>query len=222
VGLGVPYIALAMAAGSIRRLPRSGEWLAWVEQLFGFVLAGLALYFLDPIMPNHWSTRALPFYAAAAGIFLGFITPAGRQWRPFLFIRSVIGVVSAGFLIYLAIPGRAPAQIQFARFSPDQLQSAQAEHKPVLIDFSADWCIPCREMEHSTFIDPAVVKEAGRFVTMRANLTSQDESSQELISKFDIQGVPTTLLIDSDGKIIQRKVGYLGPHELLDYLRHVD
>ena len=64
LGLGVPYIGLAMAAGHIRRLPRSGEWLAWVEHLFGFILVGLALYFLDPVVPNNLMTRFLPYYAA--------------------------------------------------------------------------------------------------------------------------------------------------------------
>ena len=64
IGLGLPYIGLAMAAGSIRRLPRSGEWLAWVEQLFGFILVGLAIYFLDPVLPNHLMSRILPYYAA--------------------------------------------------------------------------------------------------------------------------------------------------------------
>src|SRR5204863_7251878 len=77
IGLGMPYVALALAAGSIRQLPRSGEWLAWIEQLFGFVLIGLAIYFLDPVIPNHLMTRALPFYAAASGIWLGFVSRAG-------------------------------------------------------------------------------------------------------------------------------------------------
>src|SRR5216684_975298 len=94
LGLGVPYIALAMAAGQIRRMPRSGEWLSWVEQLFGFVLVGLAIYFLDPVVPNHVMSRILPYYAAAAGIFLGFVTPEGRTWRPFLMFRSAIGIAA--------------------------------------------------------------------------------------------------------------------------------
>ena len=58
-------------------LPRSGEWLAWIEQLFGFVLVGLALYFLDPLLPNRIVTRMLPYYAVAVGVFLGFISRAG-------------------------------------------------------------------------------------------------------------------------------------------------
>ena len=222
LGLGVPYIGLAMAAGHIRRLPRSGEWLAWVEHLFGFVLVGLALYFLDPVVPNNLMTRFLPYYAAAVGIYLGFISPEGRSWRPFLMLRSALGIVAVVALAFLLYPRKAPEKLRFEPFNSELLASATEARKPVLIDFSADWCIPCREMEHSTFVDPSVVNEASRFVRMKANLTKQDKRTEELTTKYEIQGVPTTMLIDSTGKVTQRKVGYIGPQEMLAELRQVD
>ncbi len=222
LGLGVPYIGLAMAAGHIRRLPRSGEWLAWVEHLFGFVLVGLALYFLDPVVPNNLMTRILPYYAAGAGIYLGFVSREGRSWRPFLVLRSALGVVAVAALAFMLYPRQAPEKLRFEPFTSELLASAAEARKPVLIDFSADWCIPCREMEHSTFVDPSVVSEASRFVRMKANLTAQDQKTEELTSKFEIQGVPTTMLIDSAGKVAQRKVGYIGPQEMLADLRQVD
>jgi thiol:disulfide interchange protein DsbD len=222
LGLGVPYIGLAMAAGQIRRLPRSGEWLAWVEHLFGFVLVGLALYFLDPVVPNNLMTRFLPYYAAAVGIYLGFVSPEGRSWRPFLLLRSALGIVAVVALAFLLYPRKAPEKLRFEPFNSELLASATEARKPVLIDFSADWCIPCREMEHSTFVDPSVVNEASRFVRMKANLTKQDKRTEELTTKYEIQGVPTTMLIDSTGKVTQRKVGYIGPQEMLAELRQVD
>jgi thiol:disulfide interchange protein DsbD len=222
IGLGVPYIGLAMAAGHIRRLPRSGEWLAWVEHLFGFVLVGLALYFLDPVVPNNLMARFLPYYAAAVGIYLGFISREGRSWRPFLVMRSALGIVAVAALAFMLYPRQAPEKLRFEPFDAEALASATEARKPVLIDFSADWCIPCREMEHSTFVDPSVVSEAKRFVTMKANLTAQDKKTEELTSKYEIQGVPTTMLIDSAGKVAQRKVGYIGPQEMLAELRRVD
>ncbi|MGC1678095.1 MAG: cytochrome c biogenesis protein CcdA [Candidatus Binataceae bacterium] len=222
IGLGLPYIFLALAAGSIRKLPRSGEWLAWVEQLFGFVLIGLALYFLDPVVPHHLISRILPYYAAAAGIWLGFITGAGRKLRAFLVIRTAVGIVAVVAMIYLLIPRPTLKEIAFAPFNASALQSAATERRPVLIDFSADWCIPCREMEHSTFVNPAVVKEAQRFVLMRADLTKSDHASDQLRGKYGVEGVPTTLIIDSTGEIKVRKSGYIGPDEMLDDLKHID
>jgi thiol:disulfide interchange protein DsbD len=222
VGLGLPYIGLALAAGSIRRLPRSGEWLAWIEQLFGFILIGLALYFLDPVVPDRLISRLLPWYAIGCGIWLGFVSRAGRNWRPFLLFRFAVGLVSVAALIFLAIPRPTPRQLTFQPFNVTALQAAEAKRKPVLIDFRADWCIPCREMERSTFVDPAVVKAASRFVRLRADLTRQDGSNQALIDKFAIQGVPTTLIIDSEGKIDVRKVGYVGPDEMLSALERVN
>ncbi|MGB6552337.1 MAG: cytochrome c biogenesis protein CcdA [Candidatus Binataceae bacterium] len=222
IGLGFPYIFLALAAGSIRKLPRSGEWLAWVEQLFGFVLIGLALYFLDPVVPHHLIDRILPYYAAAAGIWLGFITGAGRRLRAFLIVRTAVGVVAVAAMIYLLIPRPALKEIAFAPFDATALQSAASARRPVLIDFSADWCIPCREMEHSTFVNPAVVKEAQRFVLMRADLTKSDHANDQLRGKFGVEGVPTTLIIDSSGEIKVRKSGYIGPDEMLDDLKHID
>jgi len=222
IGLGLPYVALALAAGSIRQLPRSGEWLAWVEQLFGFILIGLAIYFLDPVVPGHVMDRALPFYAAGAGIWLGFGTRAGRAWRPFLVFRTAVGVSALAALIYFAIPRVTPKSLTFEPFDSSLLASAGETRKPVLIDFSADWCIPCREMEHSTFLNPSVVREASRFVRLRADLTHQDKSNQDLMSKFQIQGVPTTVMIDSAGRVQVQKVGYIGSDEFLADLRRID
>ena len=223
IGLGLPYIALALAAGSIRRLPRSGEWLAWIEQLFGFILVGLALYFLDPIVPNRLITRALPYYAAAAGLFLGFVSPAGRQWRPFLIVRSVLGLVSAAALLYLLIQSRRTVpQLAFQPFDPALLQAAKSAHRPVVIDFSADWCVPCREMERTTFIDPAVVHDATGFVRLRANLTADNSANQAIIKEFGVVGVPTTVFIDANGVVRKHRVGYVGPAEFLKDLHDFD
>jgi thioredoxin:protein disulfide reductase len=222
VGLGLPYIGLAMAAGNIRRLPRSGEWLAWVEQLFGFVLVGFALYFLDPLLPHRIITRMLPYYAVAAGVFLGFISTAGRHWRPFQVIRYAIGTLSIVALIAMLAHSRHPvAQLAFEPFNPTLVETAKSAGRPVVIDFAADWCVPCREMERTTFVDPAVVREAAGFVRLRANLTAENAANQAIIKQFTVEGVPTTVFIDAHGAIRKRRVGYVGPGEFLEYLQEL-
>jgi thioredoxin:protein disulfide reductase len=222
LGMGLPYIVLALAVGSIRSLPRSGEWLTWVEHLFGFVLIGLALYFIDPLLPGRLATRLLPYYGAVAGIYLGFISPHGRQPRPFALFKGAVGIASAFALVYLlGSSGGAPA-LAFQPYDAARVSAATARHEPVLIDFGADWCIPCREMEHTTFKDPKVVAEARRFVALHADLTHLNAHNDEIISEYRIQGVPTMLLLDRSGSVRKRLVGYIGPQEMLESLKAVN
>ncbi|MBV8055190.1 MAG: thioredoxin family protein [Deltaproteobacteria bacterium] len=223
IGLGLPYIALALAAGSIPRLPRSGEWLAWVEQLFGFVLVGLALYFIDPLFRDRLMTRILPYYAAGVGIFLGFVSAAGRNWRPFFVFRSALGAAAAALLVYLLITARGSRNgLNFQPFDPALLQAASVHRKPVVVDFSADWCVPCREMEHTTFADPAVMQQAGKFVWLKANLTATNPHNTALMKQFEVAGVPTSIFIDSSGTVRASRAGYIGPQEFLGYLEQVE
>jgi thiol:disulfide interchange protein DsbD len=222
LGMGLPYVVLALAVGNIRSLPRSGEWLAWIEHLFGFVLIGLALYFIDPLLPGRLATRLLPYYAAAAGIYLGFISPHGRQPRPFALFKGAVGALSVIGLVYLVLQRGAPPALKFMPYDQQRLAAAAAEHKPVLIDFGADWCIPCREMEHTTFVDPSVITEARRFVALHADLTRLDHRNDEIVSQYRIQGVPTLLLLDGGGNIQKRLVGYIGPKEMSESLKQVN
>jgi thiol:disulfide interchange protein DsbD len=221
-GLGLPYVALAIAAGSLRQMPRSGAWLAWIEQLFGFVLVGLALYFVDPLIPHRLVTRTLPYYAAGAGIYLGFLSRAGRNWQPFLVFRSVVGLIAVAGLIAVLIHARtARTGLTFRPFDPALLQTAREERKPVVVDFSADWCVPCREMEATTFVNPAVVRQAHNVVRLKANLTSANPGNTQLMRQFKVEGVPTTIFIDGSGKVRVNRAGYIGARDFLDYLQQI-
>jgi thioredoxin:protein disulfide reductase len=220
LGMGAPYLGLAMAAGSIKRLPRSGEWLLWTERLFGCILLCLAAYFVSPLLPplpKHW---LLPAAIGASGIYLGFLERAGRTVPYFALVKTGVGVAMLAVAVWLAPPaqsGRAIAWESLAQWS----QSKEDGRRPVLLDFAAEWCIPCRKMDHTTYVDPAVVREADRFRMVKADITNETDETEQVVNEYDVKGVPTVILISPVGEETHRMVGYVGPDELLQAMRRV-
>lgn len=221
LGMGLPYILLAMAAGSIAALPRSGEWLTWVEHLFGFLLLGMALYFLLPLMGAGLRQWLPPVFVAMAGLYLGFFDRAGRQLRYFLPLQRTVGLLAVGTAVWLAWPRPAESAIDWQPFAREALESAATRSRPAVIDFVADWCIPCHEMEGTTFADPKVLAEAERFAMLKADITHENEVTLAWVDDYEVQGVPTVLFIDSTGKEVARLVGYVGPEDMIGAMRRV-
>jgi thioredoxin:protein disulfide reductase len=221
IGMGLPYLALAMAAGSIKALPRSGEWLVWVERLFGVMLLALAAYFVAPLLPKTTSRLLLPLLIGAGGIYLGFIDRSGRSLRYFRSIQRAVGLAAVGMAAWLALPHSAESAIEWQAFDSTGLEVARQAGRPVVLDFLADWCIPCHEMERTTFLDPAVRQEAARFAMLRADITRESEDSSDLVERYDVHGVPTIIFYDSSGTEAQRLVGYVSAEEMLTAMRAV-
>jgi thioredoxin:protein disulfide reductase len=219
LGMGLPYLALAVAAGSIKGLPRSGEWLVWIEHVFGFVLLGFALHFVAPLLPAAVRHLALPLLVACAGVFLGFLDPAARSLSYFRPIRRGVGIVAVGIAAWVMLPEAAESAIRWQALDAARIDAARSAGRPALVDFVADWCIPCHEMDRTTYKDPAVREEAARFEMLRADITLETEPVLQLVDHYGVQGVPTVILVDSRGNEVQRLVGYTGPEEMLSAMR---
>jgi thioredoxin:protein disulfide reductase len=219
LGMSAPYVVLAIAAGMLRKLPRSGAWLVWTERLFGCVLIGMAVYLLSPLIPTAARSYALPSVAALSGVYLGFLEPAGSDRRAFKTFKRAVGIA----LLVLAVwYGRdAAARPSVAWESVASLAQDERSHRPLLVDFAAEWCIPCREMDRTTYAQPDVLREAERFHMLRADITHGDEMTDRVVEQYRVLGVPTVLVLSSDGKEEARLVGYVGPDELLAVMRKV-
>ena len=221
LGMGLPYLGLAVAAGAIKGLPRSGDWLVWVERCFGVMLFALAGYFVAPLLPKSIGRLVLPVLVGLGGIYLGFIERAGRTTRPFRTLQRSVGLTAVALAIWIALPQAAESAIRWQMLAPQSIETARQLGRPAVVDFVADWCIPCHEMDRTTFADAAVRTEAERFEMFKADITHETDEATELAGRYHVQGVPTIIFFDSRGAEVQRLVGYVGPDEMHDTMRRV-
>ncbi|HEU4888983.1 MAG TPA: cytochrome c biogenesis protein CcdA [Thermoanaerobaculia bacterium] len=195
LGLGLPYLFLGIFSSSASALPRSGMWMVQVKKAMGFILIAMAFYFLRPLIGD------LAFqYGVAASLLIGsaFLffsrTPGAHVWR------IGIGVLLLVAGVAFAVPRKHETAVQWQKYDTSALAAARASGKPVVIDFYADWCLPCKELDAKTFTDPRVVGELDRFVRVKADLTAaEDATTQALTKQYAILGVPTIVFLDAKG-----------------------
>ena len=204
VGMGLPLFFLALFSSNIDRLPRSGEWMIWVKKLMGWILVGMAIYFINPLIADPWGVIFYTITATVAGLHLGWLEKSTGQTPAFGKFRAVVGI---GFLAFATFVSgsyltRAPGIEWILHTGGVDVILAQAKDdgKPVIIDFSADWCAPCRELDATTFRNPEVRAAAKQMVMVKIDLTSvPDDTARDLIEKYQVKGVPTVVFVDRDG-----------------------
>src|SRR5262249_4105010 len=146
MGLGLPYLFLGGLSGAATGLPRAGAWMEWVKKVFGCILIVMALYFLDPLLPRALARFTMPLALVLSGLYLGFvegspIRPSGFRIARFATSAACLAVAAA-----LLVPPAAAEGVPWAPYTDEALAAATASHRPVIIDFTAAWCLPCKEL----------------------------------------------------------------------------
>lgn len=221
LGLGLPYLLLGTFSGLLKQLPRSGTWLLWVERLFGVVLMSLAAFYLILAVNVEFLPWLVPAALVIGGIYLGFFEKSAKYGKKFKLFQKFAGSVAimTAVLMTAMAPGHT---LNKATFTDERFAAAKAAGKPVMIDFYADWCIPCHELDKSTFTNPKVQEALSSFEILKVDMTNAETpESQALAERFEVVGVPTVLFLDPSGNEAKRAriLGYVTPQEFLENLK---
>jgi thiol:disulfide interchange protein DsbD len=215
LGLGIPFLILGIFSGSIHKLPRSGAWMVWVRRIFGFVLFCMAWYFMRSLLSTLTWSLGLTLILLIGGVYLAWIAPVTGAGKKFTVFRNMVGGLFFAAALYFTVNGvevflneKAAASsvesireaISWENYSRESLVMAREERRPVFIDFYADWCEPCHELDAKTYSNPEVVRLARKFVMLKADLTAGDDPAvKALMERYRIRGVPTLIFLRPDG-----------------------
>jgi thiol:disulfide interchange protein DsbD len=244
MGMSVPLLLIGLSAGSL--LPKAGAWMIGVKYVFGLLLIGVAIWMVSPVLPPKaimagWGGWAI-LCAVFAGLFKGpteKVTIAGKFTKALGLLLFVIGVLE---LVGAASGGTDPLEplsglhsssgtqasegkkLEFKRIrSIDELdhELKASGGKPVMLDFYADWCTACKEMEKFTFSDPKVKAGLAGFTLLQVDVTGNTEDDTALMKRFGLFGPPGIIFFDKSGKEIpdNRVVGFV---EAVPFMTHVE
>jgi thioredoxin:protein disulfide reductase len=224
LGMGVPLMLVGWSEGAL--LPRAGAWMVGVKKFFGLMLLAVAVWILSPVLPplagmlswsllafgvalllrRSWIAAAFPAVVGIA-ILVGALAGSRDPLRPLV-------VFTAG------TPHSAPmAWTRVA--SLDELHTRlKAPGRLVMLDFYADWCVSCKEMEAFTFSDPKVRAQLDRMLLLQVDVTANNEHDKALLKRFSLFGPPGIIFFDADGREIKglRVIGYQNPERFLKTL----
>jgi thioredoxin:protein disulfide reductase len=241
LGMGLPLIAVGVSEGAL--LPRAGAWMVGVRKFFGVLLLAVALWILSPVLPSAAEMLGWAALLIGSAIFLRALDalPAAasgwwRMWKAVGIVALVAGVaLLVGALSGSRDPLRPLAGLigQQAAQTPTpwrrvaslgELDSAlRAAGKPAMLDFYADWCVSCKEMEKFTFSDARVRGELDRMLLLQADVTSASDADRALLKRFSLFGPPGIIFFDATGREVGglRVIGYQPPERFLRTLAAV-
>ena len=231
LGMGAPLIAVGVAARSV--LPKAGPWMEGVKKAFGMMLLALAVWMISPVVPAIVPMLGWGALLVFSGIFLHALDPLppnAHSWLRFWKGVGVIALLAGAAMLIGALAGsRDPLQplaalrggTAVAATSAPQFEKVRsvaeldarikASARPVMLDFYADWCVSCKEMERFTFSDPAVQARMGQMLLLKADVTANNADDQALLKRFGLFGPPGIIFFTPGGGEIttQRVVGFM-------------
>lgn len=229
VGMSIPLLLVGVSAGSL--LPRAGAWMESVKRLFGALMLAMALWLVSPVLPPLVQMLGWAALLVGYGVYLlrrhkHWAALAAGAAFAMLGGAQLVGAATGGrdALAPLAhLTGEAHQGLVFKRIKTvDDLdrELANAGGKTVMLDFYADWCVSCKEMEKLTFVDPAVQARLADTILLQVDVTANDAQDKAMLKRFTLFGPPAIILFGRDGQEIpdSRVIGYQDSAKFLNSL----
>jgi thiol:disulfide interchange protein DsbD len=234
LGLGTLFWVVGTFAVSI---PKSGRWMEMVKSVFGIAMCVMALYYLRTLMPGvmDWLSEnativlIVGLVMLAVGLGIGAVHLDFHEPSTAIRARKGAGIALAtvgGFLgvAWLIAAPVGATSIAWREDFTDAIAQARAEGRPYMIDFGADWCGACGELERNTFTDEEVIDDAARFVNIHVDMSAHSVTpeSRALLASYNQRGLPLVVMHDASGAEVHRVTQFVEPDELLSLMREVE
>jgi len=246
LGMGVPLLLLGASAGKL--LPKAGSWLNSTKAVFGVIMLAVAVWMLSRILPGNVIMMLWAMLLIFPAIYLSAVDPLPENSSGWRKLWKGLGLMMLAYGLLLLIgfslgnsnplkplqglgvttaqaaePGLAFERVASLAALETRIKQAAANHQPVMLDFYADWCISCKEMETYTFADPGVKRSLNGFVLLQVDVTNNTDDDKALLEKFSLIGPPAILFfgLDHQEKIANRVIGYQDAETFIKSLQRV-
>lgn len=196
IGISTPLLLLAIFSGN---LPKSGVWMDWIKKLLGAMMLGAALWLISPVIGAKLAGILGGVMAILFGLWLGIIEKSGFKPLSLAGVRGLTAVAGIAIGLFMLVPRPETPGIVFEPYTEEAVAAAKAEGRPVMIDFTADWCIPCHELKAGAFKYAEALEVSERFVRLEVDVTRTTEENTRIRQQWDVRGVPTIVFLDSEG-----------------------
>ena len=235
LGMGLPLLLIGASGGKL--LPKAGNWMNVVKNLFGFILLAIPLILLERIVDLEWVLLlgGILLIVIAGYFHSQYLGQASNTAKSGFWVVSLFSFL-LGFVLIIkpilptpvASASTESHEVEFIKVSnmseiKQQIAQANAAGKPVMLDLYADWCVACKEFEAFTFSDKSVQDKMADFVLLQIDMTANNDADIEVLTEYDILGLPTILFFNTSGGELttQRVTGYMNATTFLAHLKSI-
>ncbi|MCC7142507.1 MAG: thioredoxin family protein [Candidatus Eisenbacteria bacterium] len=243
VGLGLLFLVIGTFAGALNALPKAGQWMDTVKHVFGVILFAMGIFYLRSLIGPGWTWFLSGVLAVMVGTFLGAFRTVNEDAEHGVLMRKGFGwvlLVAGSFALIIGLarisgvalaPGQATGPstqavaphhgLAWVHDDLEGMAAARSAGMPVVMDFYADWCAACVELDEKSWVDPAVKAEAERFVAIKMDFTARNEANAKKQASYGVMGLPTVIFFDSAGNEVERFFGFRPPDQILASMKRI-